>query len=184
MKRLRSLLLVVTLALGAVPLVAAPAWACSCAGGTRIELARAADAIFTGSVTEISHARGVLEASFEVDTSYKGDVAGSALVGTADQGSACGVPFEHGRTYTVFAYNNGGWQTHSCAGTKPGAIDAARYELTGTRVAAGAAERDRTAAPSKAADDAFDVRWVGAAVALALAGALWVALGRRRGPVA
>jgi len=56
---------------------------------------------------------------FDVTKSYRGTSDQQAVIHTAVQGSACGVPFEKGHTYLVYAYtnDNGSISTGRCTRT-------------------------------------------------------------------
>ena len=93
MPLLRPLLLAASL----LPVLAAPAAACSCRHGmTSAQLDRFATAIFSGRVLsfENGHAR------VAVIRSIKGDARGTVSVFTATQSTACGVRFVPGDVWS------------------------------------------------------------------------------------
>src|SRR5919106_1304470 len=134
MKRSVFALLIVS-AIVTVP--AQPAWACTCAPATPPVKAGWADVIFTGLATELdpdpSKGAPVFTywTTFEVTTTYKGDVGPVAAVETGGHGSSCGVRFTEGERYTVFARaQEDGLDTDLCSGTSKGEIDSGAYGLT------------------------------------------------------
>lgn len=132
------------LAVMAVPVVASPCWACSCAStgdaqADRERQARAADLIFTGIAKNVwikdnnndYSGDETRLARFRVRKTYKGHPGRWVTISTAQQGSVCGYPFKEGKRYTVFAYgsNVDGFDTNSCSGTKRGRINPENYGL-------------------------------------------------------
>lgn len=117
-------------------LSAAPASACTCAppGPPAQELERA-DAVFTGKVESIEPAPlpgddpewpSRLRVTLRLLGVWKGLPEGdTAVVLTASQSAACGVSFQEGKKFLVYAYATGG-------GTGGGEDDDARTELTAT----------------------------------------------------
>ncbi len=127
-RRLFAVLMVVGLLL---PAWAEPCWACSCIETTKKEQAKQADAVFTGRVVEIRNGQeGQLKVRFNVRKVYKGAVKESQVVRTANNEAACGIEFESGKRYTVFAEKSDGkYLTGLCSGTKRGRIDHKEYGL-------------------------------------------------------
>ena len=98
---------------------AQPATACTCAVRSIAEQIDAASTIFTGEVATIrTAATGMLSVTFNVSILYKGEVSRRALVTTAKDGAACGIPFAPEKTYVVFAAPfQGTLTTGVCSGT-------------------------------------------------------------------
>ena len=134
---LRRTLIVVFLVALAVPVVASPCWACSCAPSSRREHAKRADLVFTGiakSERVIDEGDPEFEGDetigtrFRVGKTYKGHPGGWVTIGTPANEAACGYDFEMGDRYTVFAYDEkDGYSTNLCSGTKRGGINPERY---------------------------------------------------------
>ena len=142
---LRRTLIVIFLAVMAVPVVASPCWACSCAVSenpeeTRRMQAESADLIFTGIATSqriVDPAPDdgftgdeVVYTRFRVRKTYKGHPGRWVTVLTANNEAACGYNFTEGERYTVFAYEeNDRYHTNICSGTQRGGINPERYGL-------------------------------------------------------
>lgn len=142
---MRRTLLVTFMALVAVPVVASPGWACSCAasadttpGEERRGQARNADLVFTGvvkgeRVDDPSPNDGVsgderIYDRFKVGKTYKGHPGRWVTIYTGTSGSSCRYNFKEGERYTVFAYEHKDeWTTDICSGTKRGRINPERY---------------------------------------------------------
>jgi hypothetical protein len=135
---LRRTLIVVFLVALAVPVVASPCWACSCAPvEDRSEYAENADLVFTG----IAKSQRVVDEGdpefegdemigtrFRVRKTYKGHPGRWVTVSTYANGATCGYHFEVGKRYTVFAdERKGEYSTSLCSGTKQGRINPERY---------------------------------------------------------
>lgn len=107
----------VAVALG-VMLAASPAVACRCARVDDAAHVAATPIIFTGRVMagppEVDGRALVF--SFEVSETWKGDLPAVVAVRTPRSSATCGVAFEQGRTYTVFAtpYRQDVFETGSC----------------------------------------------------------------------
>lgn len=204
---MKKSLLSIVLALAVMPVFAGPAEACSCIAERPKALAERAKVLFTGTVANIRAGQGSpvgdpgsgtrlmripnQTVAFDVETAFKGAVDQEVFV-INPVSSTCGLHFEEGRRYTVFAYTvRSKLMTNSCSGTKLGSIDAVRYgvsegkEIGGTPTSVD--DQEPAAAPSQirpAADDQEAVAPsqtlpVVAAVVLALVGgALFLA--RRR----
>lgn len=81
-----------------------PAGACSCEQLTDQQAYDAADAVFEATVTQLDRTEGSpVAATFAVDHVYKGRVRQTQLVYTPDDTEACGVEFDVGLGYVVFA---------------------------------------------------------------------------------
>jgi hypothetical protein len=141
---LRRTLIVIFLAVMAVPVVASPCWACSCMAyesprEQRHSQARSADLIFTGvaksqRVTDEGDPEfegdEMIGTRFRVGKTYKGHPGRWVTVETYVNGATCGYHFEVGKRYTVFAYEqNDEYNTSLCSGTKQGRINPERYGL-------------------------------------------------------
>ena len=171
---MRRILLSLLLAVLALPFLASPCWACSCARLSPRAQARAADVVFTGTVAAASIDAGVTVARFALEESFKGSPAGEIAVRTPAHATACGVTLHEGMRYTVFALDEGaGLETNSCIGTARGTIDPARFGLDGGQPAAS------DEAPSQAPGErgakspaSSSTPWVLIAVVVAVAGGL------------
>ncbi len=126
---------------------ASPGWACSWVPSTKHEQAGRADIVFTGKVLEVRGRIGFNErtaqtlliettfprfgeAVFQVETALKGYPRRRQVVAGFGLGASCGVEFQSGRTYTVFARSwNGYLETSASSGTVEGQIDATDYGL-------------------------------------------------------
>jgi hypothetical protein len=146
--------LIVAASVAIVVLAATPCWACSCIAVAPEEQAASSSAIFGGVVEEVELAgQGdfgqEVEATFAVDTIYKGQVPARVVVGTAADSAACGVEFEEGGRYTVFASGDEaeGFSTGLCTATTRGDIDPARFGLSPTTVEPPPPPDGPTAAP-------------------------------------
>lgn len=105
------------------------AWACSCMKSTPEEQRERADVVFTGRVidqkmtTADSSSVGGLnwvKWIFEVETDHKGAISETVTVESASNSAACGINFQMGERYQVFA-NQGDTALRAslCSGTKP-----------------------------------------------------------------
>jgi hypothetical protein len=114
--------------------------ACSCAGPNPICSAYwTTPVLFLGRAVQIEHVYdqppppntvipGQFLTHFEVTKLFRGKAGQEAVVHTSDQGSACGMGFEQGHEYLVFAYadEHGVLSTSHCTRThevQPGAAD-------------------------------------------------------------
>jgi hypothetical protein len=105
-------------------------YACSCATRTLAEEFRTSDAVFSGEVVSIEENELSPDAipplgrvTFEIRKSWKGVSEESvAVYGQGDEAS-CGIDFEKGRNYLVYAYRlneeNTPLETSFCDATKP-----------------------------------------------------------------
>lgn len=101
---------------------ASPAAACSCAPPAPAETAaQEADAVFVGTVTDLTPAGGGVVAHVSVETVHEGEVAAEVEVHTASDSAACGYPFEVGREELVYAVldADGRLLTNLCDRTAP-----------------------------------------------------------------
>ena len=126
---------------------AGEASACSCAGGSSSpeEALRESDAVFSGEVVDIGRLPPLEEGSmtvqmpdlnpvtFDVKESWKGVSGGSAVVHGQGPAPSCGLDFERGETYLVFAgrggEGDGALQTDYCGNTFPASEETARNIL-------------------------------------------------------
>lgn len=135
---MKKILVLLLLAAALVP-AAGTSWACQCVPSKMQTLVDRAEVVFTGTATDVSGDRRNSSVGFEVADGFKGDVPGEVIVSSPASSAACGVIFEPGQTYTVFATRNGSTiETNSCSGTEAGAMDLSRFGLTGTEPASGA----------------------------------------------
>ena len=124
---------------------AGTAHACSCAGAQTTEEAfRASDAVFSGEVVEVGElpsepGGGTMTAmpylapvTFDVRSSWKGVSGASAVVHGQGPSASCGLDFERGETYLVFAGRpgtDGPLHTDFCGNTFPASEETARNIL-------------------------------------------------------
>jgi hypothetical protein len=126
--------------LGFVFLIPDCAFACSCAiFGNQKEMVESglssSDAVFSGEVVDFEKSpsdttmmEGTMftimsprpaTATLRVSDVWKGPERETLEVSTSSQETACGVPFEEGREYLVYAYGGQGLETDLCSQTKP-----------------------------------------------------------------
>ena len=122
---------------------ARPAYACSCAGtsDTDEEFQRS-DAVFAGEVVEVGELSVeragppgpgmplLAPVTFDVEGAWKGVSGDSAVVHGQGPGPSCGLDFERGETYLVFAGRagedeNGPLQTDLCSSTRQSSVETA-----------------------------------------------------------
>ena len=180
---------------------AGEAYACSCAGRslTSEGALRESDAVFSGEVVDIGRLPlpeegittlqmpGLNPVTFDVKESWKGVSGGSAVVHGQGPAPSCGLDFERGETYLVFAGRvgegaDGALQTDYCGNTLPASEETARNILgpppTGSLPETGGVPPDSTKRDVRSSYTA-----PAAMLTLALAGALLVGRagrGRRR----
>lgn len=187
---MKKTLVSIVLALAVVPVFAGPAGACSCVASGPKALAERAEVLFAGTAANISPdvSRGATRTVvFDVETAFKGKVEEEVVVTTPVSSPACGLPFQKGRRYTVFAYTEGSkLRTDSCSGTKLGSIDVARYGVSESREISGtptsANDDEKATNPTSASDQettALGLLWPVAVGALVLVGG-GLLLARRR----
>lgn len=130
---------------------AGEAYACSCAGGSSSpeEALRKSDAVFSGEVVDTGKLPPLDDGittmtmpfldpvTFDVKASWKGVSGESAVVHGQGPAPSCGLNFERGETYLVFAgrVGEGALQTDYCGNTFPASEETARNILgppTGT----------------------------------------------------
>ena len=131
---------VVIAVLGFVFLIPDCAFACSCAiVGSQKEMVESglssSDAVFSGEVVDFEKSpsdttmmEGTMftimsprpaTATLRVSDVWKGPERETLEVSTSSQETACGVPFEEGREYLVYAYGEQGLETDICSQTRP-----------------------------------------------------------------
>ncbi|WP_430779614.1 hypothetical protein [Actinoplanes sp. G11-F43] len=112
---LRRVVVLLLLVLAPLPVVASPAWACSCAGGfDRLERAELA---FVGVVEEVDGdwIGPDTEVEFAVESVLKGDPGKRVTLVTAKDSASCGYEFVEGGRYQVYSV---GGATSSCDGNE------------------------------------------------------------------
>jgi hypothetical protein len=133
-----ALALLMTTVFGAAMVVAGsvPAGACSCRAIAETEALEAADAAFLGTVADTNSPGQPLSSidpvtwTFAVEGVFKGDVAARQEVVSAFSSASCGIDFEIGARYLVFAQSGGiggpdptprpgQLQANLCGGTRP-----------------------------------------------------------------
>ena len=136
-------LLALLLGFSLVAVGARPAYACSCAGtwDTDEEFQRST-AVFAGEVVEVGELSVeragptdpgmplLAPVTFDVEGAWKGVSGDSAVVHGQGPGPSCGLDFERGETYLVFAGRAGGGengplQTDLCSSTRPSSVETA-----------------------------------------------------------
>jgi hypothetical protein len=118
-----ALPLLLSAALSAAPCPPAAA-RCSCVppGPPREALAQA-EAVFAGRVVSVGEQRGgdpdqpYLEVRIVPDRRWKGAAADTVTVRTPPNSAVCGVAFETGREYLVYAEGGGGLRVFLCSRT-------------------------------------------------------------------
>lgn len=81
--------------------------ACSClASGSPQESLEAADAVFTGEVTQIRSVGQTYHVTFDVSERWKGPNKTVLDVSTATSSAACGYGFQEGEAYLVYAHED------------------------------------------------------------------------------
>ena len=142
--RAGSVLLALLMGLSLVAAGAQPAFACSCAGGGSTEEEfRQSTAVFSGEVVEVGElptaSQGPMDpgmpflapVTFDVKGAWKGVAGDSVVVHGQGPGVSCGLNFERGETYLVFAGGSGEGgggklQTGLCSATRPASEETAR----------------------------------------------------------
>ncbi|TKK89481.1 hypothetical protein FDA94_08785 [Herbidospora galbida] len=123
---LRRILIVLALLTGGLVLGNAPAHACSCAPLTSAERMEHAAVVFTGTVTRLDAPFEPFSPdvpnvfTFHVDHAYKGAPTAALEVASHTQGPACGMRFEPGSRWLIFARSeNGELESGLCSGNVP-----------------------------------------------------------------
>lgn len=135
--RIASLLMALAMGLSlAATLDVRPAHACSCAGtGDAEEELRRSDAVFSGEVVEVGELDSgmpfLAPVTFDVKGAWKGVTGDSVVVHGQGPGASCGLDFELGETYLVFAGGSGEGgggklQTGLCSATRLASEETAR----------------------------------------------------------
>ncbi len=129
MRLLRSFFASLLLALSVVVVGAAPSFACSCAGGEPEDFVGWADVVMLGTVTDrqgppwrpVMSSADLATYTVEVETVFKGDVAPTAYIQTADSGASCGLEgIENGDRYVLFAdRQDDALRANLCGGSAP-----------------------------------------------------------------
>lgn len=122
---------------GVLSVSSAPACACTCYPLSPLEQAAMADVIFTGRAVEQRNSGGLftmpgpVDTRFAVERSHKGEVPPEIVVQGGRDAGICGVSYDLGEQYTVFARSQDGVLTTTiCSGTKRGTIDGESYGLS------------------------------------------------------
>ena len=114
--------LVVVAVMAAVVLPASACWACSCMPAEPEQYWEWADAVFDGAPTGRSEpdANGMITWTFEVVDVWKGDVGATQQLQSHQHGATCGLSFELGVTYRVYATGSSdAMETNLCSGSAP-----------------------------------------------------------------
>lgn len=120
-------LMIITFSVGSALTRPAVASACSCAdAGTIQEKKERSDAVFEGTATSVKQSSLFLfrspdkavKTSFRVSEVWKGHVAPTIEVLTAESGDSCGYEFQEGERYLVYARSTGSsLEVSLCSGT-------------------------------------------------------------------
>ena len=96
------------------------AFACSCAprdNATNEDFQKAA-AVFTGKVLSVQRKKDSVTVKLAVQKYWKGKISNEIKITTASNSAACGVNFEVGKEYLVYASEtNGKLSTNICSRT-------------------------------------------------------------------
>jgi hypothetical protein len=109
---------------------ASEAHACTCALVSTERQIKTSDAMFSGEVVSIEPGERAANVSppslgrvtFEVEDSWEGGLEGTVDVYGHGPGASCGIKFDEGKSYLVYARRSGGGdslQTGLCDSTKP-----------------------------------------------------------------
>lgn len=96
-------------------------WACSCAiSENAVQEMNIRDAVFLGEVTVVKEVENwSAETTFKVKNVYKGEIEEFVTLRHGLPSPSCGISFEPGETYLVFAYNESDYlSTNKCTLTK------------------------------------------------------------------
>lgn len=115
--------------IGLIPFLSPQAaWACSCMQSTPEEQMERADVVFTGRVidqqmktveTQPFGGRTWVQWTFAVEADHKGSVSEQVTVESASNSAACGVNFQMGERYQVFAnQSKTALRASLCSGTR------------------------------------------------------------------
>ena len=181
--RVRHCVLAVVVTFGILVLTPSASWACSCAISTTPQQVKAATTVATGTVDWTATDGQTRTSKVDFDTVYKGSVAGSEKLSTAENDAACGVgDLATGKRYLFFIEGEhpGAMRIGLCGGTTP--YDDAQVAQVAS-LAGPPSKPLTTPSPKVDASDgpggAITVV-VGAAALLALAAGAAFFLGRRR----
>lgn len=110
------------------------AFGCSCAGERLpCRAALSTEVIFTGRVVAADARPTETRYTFQVTRSLKTTAAATIDVTAGNDGASCGVRFEAGQEYLVFAYHSGGTLvTNLCSGSTPIAFAGATLRFFAT----------------------------------------------------
>ena len=116
-------LVVLAMTAALIPVGVHPAWGCKCVPpAPDAEAAQHSAAVFTG-VSEGEVGGGLTQTvswKFRVDDVYKGSVHETETIGSATQSTACGITFDEGQRYVVFAFGDPDQlSTNTCSNTRP-----------------------------------------------------------------
>jgi hypothetical protein len=120
------LAMIVTLVL--VLVLHVPGWGCTCAYIGPLEMYEAADAVFTGVVTNKTVVSGsrvtFVDVEIRVTRVWRGIAASTVHVFTSSSDASCGVFFVPAREYLVYAFDDAvdrgwDWSTDLCTRTRP-----------------------------------------------------------------
>jgi hypothetical protein len=94
-------------------------YACSCfPPGTPTEELEKSDAVFSGKVIDVKTDDSTLRAKIRVKESWKGMDSKEVTLNTSIDSAGCGVNFETGKEYIVYAYQEDGkYITYLCSRT-------------------------------------------------------------------
>lgn len=126
-----------------------PALACTCAVQTAESHFRAADVIFTGTVSAIADHGDARQVSLDVELVYKGPPSDGIEVRTPDTPDACGIQFGVDRSYLVFARATGDtYAAELCSGTTDDLTFLEREGFWGREVTVAVGSRDQDPDPA------------------------------------
>lgn len=188
----RSLLAFLLLA--ALLVVAVPperSFACSCVGFTTLEAKEHADSVFRGTVTKIEkpsklgNSASLAKVYLQVDEVWKGSEQREIMVSSALAEASCGVSFQEGKSYLVFAKSYDDLlKTTICNGTKqlslanqelkdlgPGQKELAQIELE--------KQSEQKTSQTDSDVDLYTPLWIALGVTALVGAALWL-FGRSR----
>lgn len=125
----KTLLACVLTPIGLIPFLRPQAaWACSCMQSTPEEQMERADVVFIGRVidrkmkaveTQPFGGRTWVQWTFEVESDQKGSVFEQVTVESASNSAACGINFQLGERFQVFAnQNKTALRASLCSGTR------------------------------------------------------------------
>jgi hypothetical protein len=118
MKGIKIILLFFLLSVFSLPF-ASSSFACSCLppGSPFAELEKS-DAVFSGKVLGVKTDNSTLQAKIRVNEAWKGMDSKEVTVHTSIDSAGCGVNFETGKEYIVYAYQEDGkYTTYLCSRT-------------------------------------------------------------------